>query len=384
MNTKSIKDDLLILNSAEKEVSEIQEFINQTGKLISENEYIDIEEIRNKCIKGVALLPIIGNYTPSLPSLEANPNNSALHLNLNQQLDAIQNVLREYSSVIYTKRMEIAPLWLLDIFEEIEDLLTRLKGIYLGKELTRSQKVEDSSLPKLKEKVSDIEICLGESISSPQRWTDLERHLAFGEIHDLDDIVNRDWPSVKRGILRIFFQLGDEDIASLDEESISELRHLVKNVANRNRFSWKDLSSEEFERLIFQVVSSPDITYENAEFLMRTNAPDCGRDISVCRVYQDSFSGSIRHRVIIQCKHWLDKSLSVKDISYLKDQLTLWEPPRVDVLIIATTGYFSADAVRFMESHNQSSSALKIEYWNIEKIRTIVDSRPYLLGKFKV
>ncbi|MEP0854417.1 restriction endonuclease [Trichocoleus sp. DQ-U1] len=380
MNTKSIKDDLLILNSAEKKVSEIQEFISQAKKLIAENKYIDIEETKNRCLKEAALLPIIGNYTPSFSSLEANSNN--LTLNLNQQLDAVQSILEEYSSRIYTKRMEITPSLLLDILEEIEDLLARLQDIYLGKNLPSSQKVEDSSLPKLKEKVSDIEICFGKGISQPQRWTDLNRHLAFGEIHDLDDIVYHDWPSVRQGILRSFFRL--RDIASLDGESISELRSLVKHVANRSRFSWKELSSEEFERLIFQVISSPDITYENAEFLMRTNAPDCGRDISVWRVYQDSFSGSIRHRVIIQCKHWPDRSLSVRDISYLKDQLQLWEPPRVDVLIIATTGCFSADTVRFMEKHNQSPSALRIEYWPIEKIRKIVDSRPYLLEKFKV
>ncbi|MCC5898104.1 MAG: restriction endonuclease [Phormidium sp. BM_Day4_Bin.17] len=380
MSTKSIKDDLLILNSAENKVLEVQEFINQAKELIAESKCIDIEETRNRCIKEATLLPIIGNYTPSFSSLEASSNN--LILDLDQQLDAVQKILEEYSSIIYTKRMEITPPFLLDIIEGIEDLLARLQDIYLGKNLPSSQKIEDSSLPKLREQVSDIKTCFGKSISQPQRWTDLNRHLAFGEIHDLDDIVNRDWPSVRQGILRSFFGL--RDIDSLDGESISEFRSLVKYVANQNQFSWKELSSEEFERLIFQLVSSPDITYENAEFLMQTNAPDCGRDISVWRVCQDSLFGSIRHRVIIQCKHWLDKSLSVKDISYLKDQLQLWEPPRVDVLIIATTGYFSSDSVRFMENHNQSSSALRIEYWPIEKIKKIVESRPYLLEKFKV
>jgi hypothetical protein len=307
MQTKSIKDDLLLINSAEKKISEIQEFIKRARELMVESKYIDIEDTKAKCIKEVSLLPIVGDYMPSFSSLGTSSNT----LSLDEQLNATQKNLKEYSSKIYKKRMEIAPSFLLDIFEEIEDLLAGLKNIYLGKSLSNSQKIEDSSLPKLKKKVSDIEICFGNSVSQPHRWKDLKRHLKFGEIHDLDDIVSSDWPSVRQDILRYFFR--SRDIAYLDSESISEFRSLVTHVARRSQFSWKELSPEEFERLIFQVVSSPDITYENAEFSMRTNAPDCGRDISVWRVYQDSFSGSIRHRVIIQCKHWPDKSLSIKD-----------------------------------------------------------------------
>lgn len=382
MSIRSIRDDLLILNSAEEEVLKIQELIDQTAKQQSESQSIDIDEVKDRFIERLALLPIIENYTPDHSSFRATSHDSTTSPQLIQELDTFQNVLEEYSSMIHKKRAEIAPPLLLDVFEEIEDLLARLKDTHLRKGLAGRQKIEDSSLPKLKEKVQDIEICLGENISLPERWADLKRHLAFGEIHDLEDIVGRDWPSVRRGILKKFFRR--EDIFLLEDESISEFRKLANHIASRNQFSWKDLSPKEFERLIFQMVSSPDITYENAEFLMQTNAPDGGRDISVYRVYQDSLFGPVRHRAIIQCKHWLDKSLSVKDVSYLKDQLTLWEPPRVDILIIATTGYFSESAVRFMENHNQSSSSLRIEYWSIEKIKTIIDSRPYLLEKFRV
>ena len=383
MSIKLIKTNLETLNFTESGVSEIQDFINQTKKLILINENINVDEIKNELTRKITSLTIIGDYSPSFLFPQDDLSNPTLSLNiLVQQLDDLQDFLKKYSFTIFIKRQEIASSFLLDICEEIEHLLVVLKDIYLGKSLPRNQIVEDSSLPRLKEKISEIKLCLGKNISQVEKWGYLNRHLFYGEIGDLDDIVNYDWSSVKKSILRDFFQL--RDIPSLEDKSISELRELVKHEVNLNKFDWRNISPEEFERLIFQLVSSPDITYENAEFLMKTNAPDRGRDISVYRIFQDSYYGSIRYRVIIQCKHQLSGSLSIKDISYLKDQIKSWEPPRVDILIIATTGHFSADAVKHIEDHNQSPSPLRIEMWSIEKIRNILDARPYLLAKFRI
>jgi len=44
---------------------------------------------------------------------------------------------------------------------------------------------------------------------------------------------------------------------------------------------------------------------------------DRGRDLSVVRVTRDHLSGVSRARVIIQCKHWLSKSVSLSDLTAL-------------------------------------------------------------------
>jgi hypothetical protein len=115
---------------------------------------------------------------------------------------------------------------------------------------------------------------------------------------------------------------------------------------------------------------------------MRTNASDKGRDLSVFKVHQDMLSGVTRKRVIIQCKHWLTKSVCPADISLVKDQVKLWEPPRIDILVIATTGRFTADAISMIERHNQSDSAMTIEMWPESHLEKILASKPALVAEF--
>jgi hypothetical protein len=149
------------------------------------------------------------------------------------------------------------------------------------------------------------------------------------------------------------------------------------------KLNWSKLNAEGFERLIFALISAED-GYENPEWLMRTNAPDQGRDLSVTRVVFDRLSGTFRHRVIIQCRHWLDRSVSLSDVTTLKEQMDLWGEPRVDVLIIATSGRFTADTVRWIEKHNASDRALRIEMWPESHLERLLASRSTLIAEFSL
>jgi hypothetical protein len=115
---------------------------------------------------------------------------------------------------------------------------------------------------------------------------------------------------------------------------------------------------------------------------MHTNAPDKGRDLSVTRVVEDPLAGVLRSRVIIQCKHWLSKSVGGGEVSLLKDQMTLWEPPKVEVLILATSGRFTNDAVSLIEKHNTGDRALRIEMWPESHLERLLASRPWLIAQF--
>jgi Restriction endonuclease len=125
-------------------------------------------------------------------------------------------------------------------------------------------------------------------------------------------------------------------------------------------------------------------SYENPQWLQQTHAPDRGRDLSVMRVEADPLGGVRRHRVIIQCKHWLSRSVGPGDVSEVRSLMELWQPPRVDGLIIATTGRFTADAIALIEQHNQADHALHISMWPDSHLELLLAARPHLIAEFRL
>ncbi len=127
--------------------------------------------------------------------------------------------------------------------------------------------------------------------------------------------------------------------------------------------NWSSLDASEFESLVFQLLSAiPSL--EDVRWLTATNAPDRGRDLSALHMQADPLLGTIRRRLIVQCKHWLRKGISAQEIASAKQTIRLLEPPRVDILAFATSGTFTTSAVDLVEKHNSSSeSALRLELW---------------------
>lgn len=147
------------------------------------------------------------------------------------------------------------------------------------------------------------------------------------------------------------------------------------------KLHWKRLTAEKFERVLFNIVAEAD-GYMNPQWLMHTNAPDRGRDVSVERVTNDTLSGVRTQRVIVQAKHWLSKSVRPLDVSEALTGIPLWEPPRVHVLVIATTGRFTADAVNWIEKHNDAGKQPIIEMWPDSHIELLLRGRPGLVAQF--
>lgn len=63
----------------------------------------------------------------------------------------------------------------------------------------------------------------------------------------------------------------------------------------------------------------------------------------------------------MQCKHWRSKSIPDDELSRGCGKMVHWEPPAVDVLVFATSGRFTADAVKWAEVHNHGGKRPKIE-----------------------
>lgn len=173
----------------------------------------------------------------------------------------------------------------------------------------------------------------------------------------------------------------DDEPIPVDVEDLGDLVRAKPRGSVPTELRWERLTDEDFERVIFSLISTTE-GYENPEWLTHTRAPDRGRDLSVMRVLEDRLGGTRRNRVIIQCRHWLSKSVSDRDVSHLRDQMSHWEPPRVDVLVIATSGRFSSDAVHSIEQHNQGDRALKIELWASSHLERLLASRPDLIAEF--
>lgn len=286
--------------------------------------------------------------------------------------------LRQYRFLFDHKRKQLIYDSLLELIDLIEEAIYTI-GQKLKDENNESHSMKGEEWEKLQNYVNQIDVLLGSSIKRPERWVDINRHLRFAMLHDFRDIQNFDWPTIKDYLIKNIFKENDPIPSNIKD--LSELVEQKPRGSVTRELKWEKLSDNQFERLIFSLVNS-EIGYQNPNWLTSTDAPDRGRDLSVERVVNDALGGVIRLRVIIQCKHWLNKSISTSVVTNLIGQMKLWEPPRVDVYIIATTGRFTSDAVELIEKLNQSDTALRIEMWPESHLEMLLASRPAFIAEF--
>jgi hypothetical protein len=287
-------------------------------------------------------------------------------------------LLQEYRFKFQAKRRALVRNRMLALVDSVDDFL---RSILAERDAEPAHAaVADDSWQQLRDAVSEIDTLLG-SGARPSRWADLQRHLHFGMQQDLQDIQRLDWPSVKAGLVQDLY--GQHDPIPVDVQDLGEVVASKPGGAVPTKLDWSALSDEDFERLLFVLISET-AGYENPEWLQHTNAVDRGRDLSAVRVEADPLLGVKRHRTIIQCKHWLNKSVSATDVGNLRTQMALWEPPRVDSLIIATSGRFSTDAVDLVEKHNQTDHALRISLWPESHLERLLAARPHLIAQFRL
>ncbi len=339
------------------------------------------EEFRRTYIKILPHLPSINGCKPSSVPLKLNEigqmrldvaelGEITMTVSTDEEIIAPGTELRDYRFDLNQKRRELIREALLSLMDSIDIDIRKLQSEISEKELWAS----------LEDHVGQIDALLG-SATRPQRWFDLRRHISFAEQNDLNDIQKLDWPTIKKVLAQDMY--GENEPIPSEVGDLSELVDKKPSGSVVGQLKWESLSPEQFERILFALISSAD-TYENSQWLTRTNAPDRGRDLSVERVIHDPLGGVSRLRVIIQCKHWLTRSVNIDDISALQEQMKLWEPPRVDVHIIATSGRFTSDAVALIEKNNQSDRALKIEMWPESHLEMLLASRPALIAQFSL
>lgn len=288
--------------------------------------------------------------------------------------------LGEYRYRLDQKRRALIREALLDAMNEFETCLQgtelSVEGLQPHEELGKRP-----SWQRLRELTNQIEVLLGSSVQKPSGWTNLRRHLHFGAVADLSDIRRSDWPTVKAALQKGLY--GSNEPVRIAVGDLGDLVAAKPRGPISTKLDWSQLDPEGFERLIYTLICDQS-GYENPEWLMRTNAPDRGRDLSVTRVISDALSDTRRERTVIQCKHWLSRTVSAPEAAAAKDQMALWTDPRVDVLVIATTGRFSSDAVQWIERHNSASGPPRIEMWPDSRLERLLAARPDLIAEFQL
>ena len=225
------------------------------------------------------------------------------------------------------------------------------------------------------EVVAEVELLLGDTVARRGRWSDLHRHVHFGQGHDWHDIAEMDWPSVKADIQAA----GLSDLEPLDVPDIdlglAAAGTLTGTVSSA--LPWERIDDDGFERLLYDLMR--DISeHQNVQWLTQTRAADRGRDLSLERRLPDSTGGVRTERVIVQAKHWRSRSVRAQDISDTLVGVQLWQPPLIHGLVMATTGRFTTDAVAWAEQHNARGALPLIDLWPDVRLETLLAQRPHL------
>jgi len=279
--------------------------------------------------------------------------------------------IREYRFRFNRARRKLARNRILELITEVDG---RLQSLTTRVEAD-SEPINDPEWNELSDALSEIERLAGSGTPHKGRWGELHRHLAFGQGVDLHDIVLHDWPSVLVDIKAgLYAETEPMPVSGADLGTLAE-SHPPGRVSTKLR--WKALDDESFERLVFNLISNTQ-GYENAQWLTKTHAADGGRDLSVDRVHADLLGGTKRQHVIISCKHWLTKSIGPDVIHAALARIRLSEPPAVDLLVIATSGRFTKDAVTVMDQHNNDRERPEIEPWAESHLEGLLFQRPDL------
>lgn len=346
--------------------------------------YRELQRSFASILKGI---PPVGDYsideiTGDLDSiaqarLDAMEVDAEIQMWVEEKIDEPTRDIAEYRFRFRDARRDLVQVRLQELVARVNRLVTSLAGLVPS----NNERVEHEDWDKLVAAFEEIERLAGSQIPRTGRWSELRRHLHFGQGFDIHDIARLDWPSVRSDIEASLYS--ELEPVPVSVENLVSLVEAKPTGPVTTKLHWERISAEEFERLLFNLISdAPE--YVNPQWLMQTNASDRGRDLSVERIISDALSGNQRQRVIIQAKHWTKKSVRPIDVTETLTEISLWEPPVIQALIMATSGRFTADAVALIEKHNNEGKRPHIEMWAESHLELLLARRPHLVSEFNL
>jgi hypothetical protein len=289
-------------------------------------------------------------------------------------IDGPGREIAEYRHRLHLARRSIARTQIEEVVAEVDALLDRVRlseGV--------ASWPGSAQWGHLSDLVERLDRLVGDTVPGHARWSDLRRHLRFAEPNDLHDIKAMDWPSVRNEVVEGLY--GENEPIPIPVDDLGALARSAPTGPVGTQLSWENIGNGDFERLVFELVRDAR-GYENTNWLMRTNAADRGRDIETNRVVEDALGETRRYRLILQCKHWTSRSVGRDELVNCAEAVKLWQPPRVDVLVVATSGRFTQDAVAKKEQWSEEGSSPMVELWPDSHLETLLARRPDLTTRF--
>lgn len=300
-----------------------------------------------------------------------------ISISLSRERQAPAEQMAEYRFRFHKERRVVVRRRTEELVTEIDELLPALAA---RTERDSESVAEDAEWQRLTSAITEIQRLVGNDLVRKGRWGDLTRHLSFAQGVDLHDIAKFDWPSVRPDIETSLY--GEFDPLPVEADDLAAIVAAQPTGPVSTGLRWEQLNPEGFERLIFMLLQQAK-GYKNPKWLTKTNAPDRGRDLSADRVIDDPLAGTRIERVCIQCRHRHGSSLAPGECSDLLAKVGLWKPP-FDVLIIATTGRFTSDAVQWIEDHNAKGERPLVETWPENQLEWMLASRGPLVEDFEL
>ncbi|NNH69111.1 restriction endonuclease [Nocardia uniformis] len=154
------------------------------------------------------------------------------------------------------------------------------------------------------------------------------------------------------------------------------------SVLERLTLSWDRIDADGFERLLVCLLDLSG-AYTGINRLMHLHGPDGGRDVEAFLKVGDGLGADSLERVIVQAKHWPRQGVNASQIADLvHSKMPLWEGEPVRRLIIATSGSFTQDGVRWTETHNRGPYRPTIVLWSSSELEGMLRRWPTLAAEF--
>ncbi|EQD74209.1 hypothetical protein B1B_02794, partial [mine drainage metagenome] len=141
-------------------------------------------------------------------------------VSVERQIGEPSRLLREYCYRFNQKRRELIRDTLIELVDAIDANLRNLSKLLEGDQPSH-EVVTDGEFEQLKGNAAQIATLLGSSVAKPARWSDLHRHMHFGMLGDLHDIINHDWPSVKADLRKSMY--GEMEPVPVEIEDLGAL-----------------------------------------------------------------------------------------------------------------------------------------------------------------
>jgi len=346
----------------------------------------EIDQVRRDWTSFVKALPLIEGFRPvtELPALDSPEQDGldALEVGMievtNLTEDSVTQPERDLADYRHRLRSNRRKLTRKALDETLRAVDSVLQATHHTNEGSIFDDPESNGWLQLTSNWDQIHRLMGSDRPSGERWSDMGRHIYFAEPHDLLDIVDKDWPTVRQSILDHAFEGEPIPVEAVE---LSDLVEEAPSGPVSTSVNWSVLDADGFERVVLGILQSSD-GYENCKRPMNVYASDKGRDLSADRVVVDTLSGTKRIPVMIQCKHYQTKPVGLPECTQAVEQAKLWTDAGFRVVVIATSGNLAQQALEWIEKRHVDGDVPAVEVWSQTDLERLLASRPAIRTSF--